>query len=156
MDDGAARWVREQRRGWKAGERFGFALAESPDRPGGGRLVGHVILKRGTADSVSAEVGYWTAGHARGRGVAPRAVRALTDSAFGVFPEDEVAYLELLHQVDNTASCRVAQKCGYAYTGLLPAAPPSSRSTATGTYAHDSGPHPATGPPRAGAAPIEG
>ncbi|WP_443072369.1 inorganic phosphate transporter [Streptomyces sp. NBC_01485] len=33
--------------------------------------------------------------------------------------------LELLHQVDNSASCRVAQKCRYELSGLLPAAPPA-------------------------------
>ncbi|MER5216279.1 GNAT family N-acetyltransferase [Streptomyces sp. NPDC002838] len=146
-DASAAWWVREQRRGWEAGERFGFAVVEFRGRTGDGRLVGHVILKRGTADSTSAEVGYWTAAHARGRSVAPRAVRALTDWAFGVFSEDEVAYLELLHQVDNTASCRVARKCGYAYTGLLPAAPPEFPLDGhRHAYARHQTP-PATGPP---------
>ncbi|WP_324618050.1 hypothetical protein [Streptomyces dysideae] len=32
--------------------------------------------------------------------------------------------LELLHQADNAASCRVAQKTGYASAAHLPAAPP--------------------------------
>jgi RimJ/RimL family protein N-acetyltransferase len=33
--------------------------------------------------------------------------------------------LELLHQLDNLASCRVAQKSGYALTKVLPADPPA-------------------------------
>nr|WP_307805241.1 hypothetical protein [Streptomyces spirodelae] len=38
----------------------------------------------------------------------PRALRALTEWAFAAFPGDELTRLELLHQVDNAASCRVA------------------------------------------------
>jgi RimJ/RimL family protein N-acetyltransferase len=87
-------------------------------------LVGHVVLKRPAPGSPSAEVGYWTAAHARGRGVAPRALQALTDWAFTAFADDGLERLELLHQVDNTASCRVAQKCRYELSALLPAAPP--------------------------------
>ena len=57
--------------------------------------------------------------------MAPRALLALTDWAFTTFAGDGPARLELLHQADNTASCRVAQKCGYAFAELLPATPPS-------------------------------
>ncbi|MFF0035895.1 GNAT family N-acetyltransferase [Streptomyces mirabilis] len=63
--------------------------------------------------------------HARGRGAAPRALRALTHWAFTAFPDDTPKHLELLHQVDNTASCRVAQKSGYELITTLPAAPPA-------------------------------
>ncbi|MFI7635897.1 GNAT family N-acetyltransferase [Nonomuraea sp. NPDC049400] len=122
--DGAARWVREQQEGWEAGERFGLAVVEPRASGDGERLVGHVVLKRPTPGSPSAEVGYWTAAHARGRGVAPRALLALTDWAFTAFADDGLERLELLHQVDNTASCRVAQKCRYELSALLTAAPP--------------------------------
>ncbi|MGI5378150.1 GNAT family N-acetyltransferase [Streptomyces sp. CA-251387] len=126
VDDavGAARWVREQRKGWEAGNRFGLAVVEPGTSGNGERLVGHVVLKRPASGSPSAEVGYWTAAHARGRGVAPRALQALTDWAFTTFADDGLERLELLHQVDNTASCRVAQKCRYELSTLLPAAPP--------------------------------
>ncbi|MFD8423411.1 GNAT family N-acetyltransferase [Streptomyces sp. NPDC059466] len=122
---GAARWVHDQQRGWEAGNRFGFAVVEAGSPGTEGRLAGHVVLKDVTPGASSAEVGYWTAGHARGRGVAPRALRALTDWAFTSFAGDGPTRLELLHQVDNTASCRVAQKCRYALTSLLPPAPPA-------------------------------
>ncbi|MFD6333730.1 GNAT family N-acetyltransferase [Streptomyces niveus] len=110
----ALRWLEVQRDGWRSGERFSFAVLEE------GRLVGNVALKRG-ADHRS-EVGYWTAAGARGRGIAPRALEALTGWAFGALPG--VTRLELLHQVDNTASCRVAEKTGYVYRRTLPARPP--------------------------------
>lgn len=120
----AERWLREQVRGWESGDRLAFAVVETPAGPDGPRLAGHVVLKRGGYGSGMAEVGYWTAAHARGRGVAPRALRTLTDWAFTAFAGDGPARLRLMHQIDNTASCRVAQKCGYDLTAVLPAAPP--------------------------------
>jgi RimJ/RimL family protein N-acetyltransferase len=145
---GAVRWVRAQRRGWEAGERFAFAVVETVESEaagsgtggsetagsgavvgeaagGPGAPVGHVVLKRSAPGDPSAEVGYWTAARARGRGVAPRAVGALTDWAFAVFAGEGLVRLELRHQVDNAASCRVAEKCRYELGAVLPAAPPA-------------------------------
>ncbi|MFG2368020.1 GNAT family N-acetyltransferase [Streptomyces mirabilis] len=121
----ATRWIQVQQRGWETGDRFGFAIMEAQAVGLEGQLAGHVILKNVTPGASSAEVGYWTAAHARGRGVAPRALRALTHWAFTAFPDDAPKHLELLHQVDNTASCRVAQKSGYELITTLPAAPPA-------------------------------
>ncbi|MEF9906156.1 GNAT family N-acetyltransferase [Streptomyces sp. P9-A2] len=133
----AARWVTAQQRGREAGDRFSFAVEEAPEEtregapvrtraPGtAARLVGNVVLKYAARGSGSAEVGYWTAAHARGRGVAPRALAALTDWAFTAFAHEGLTRLELLHQVDNVASCRVAGKAGFPLTGTLPAAPPA-------------------------------
>ncbi|QNE77034.1 GNAT family N-acetyltransferase [Streptomyces finlayi] len=122
--DEAAEWLAEQREGWAAGTRFGFAVT---DTDGGGELVGNLALKRPGPASDTAEVGYWTTAAARGRGVAPRALAALCDWAFASFAPSTgagLAHLELLHQVDNEASCRVAEKCGFPLTGILPASPP--------------------------------
>ncbi len=121
----AARWIQDQQRGWEMGDRFGFAIVESQAAGLEGRLTGHVVLKNVIPRASSAEVGYWTAAHARGRGVAPRTRQVLTDWAFTAFPGDGLTRLELLHQVDNRASCRVAQKSRYELTTLLPAAPPA-------------------------------
>jgi RimJ/RimL family protein N-acetyltransferase len=117
--------VQDQQRGWAAGEWFGFAVLEV--RPGAdrGQLVGNVILKEVVSGKGAAEVGYWTAAHARGRGVAPRALDALTGWAFDTFGPGGLGRLELLHQVDNLASCRVAEKSRYAFDSVLPAAPPA-------------------------------
>jgi RimJ/RimL family protein N-acetyltransferase len=137
-EDSAMRWIEEQRRDWETGVRFAFAVVdapteapterpvEAPSGPGDAaatRLLGHVVLKFADPGAPTAEVGYWTAAPARGRGVAPRALRTLTDWAFTAFGADSPQRLELLHQADNTASCRVAEKCGYALTGRLPAFP---------------------------------
>ncbi|AQU71092.1 GNAT family N-acetyltransferase [Streptomyces niveus] len=111
-----ARWLAVQSDGWRTGQRLSFAVLE------GDLLVGNVAIKRGAVPSDCAEVGYWTAAEARGRGIASRAVGALTDWAFATL--DGLSRLELLHQIDNTASCRVAEKSGYAYHQTLPARPP--------------------------------
>ncbi|MBO1329962.1 GNAT family N-acetyltransferase [Streptomyces sp. VRA16 Mangrove soil] len=121
----AAQWVRNQEQGWAAGDRFGLAVLEEQVGAPEGGLVGHVVLKGVESGKPSAEVGYWTAAHARGRGVAPRALEALTLWAFDTFGADGLRRVELVHQEDNTASCRVAEKSGYAFEKLLPAWPPA-------------------------------
>ncbi|MFI7601837.1 GNAT family N-acetyltransferase [Actinoplanes sp. NPDC049681] len=118
--DEAAAWLAAQHEGWATGTRCSFAVVDDQDA-----LLGHVALKRPGAPAVEAEVGYWTAAYARGRGVAPRAVRILTGWTFATFPH--LRRLRLLHQSDNTASCRVALKSGYAYEQTLKAQHPYPR-----------------------------
>ena len=111
------RWVEAQREGWAAGERFAFAVLDS----GSGELVGNVVLKEVAAGKGFAEVGYWTAAAARGRGVASRGLEAVTGWGFEALGLER---LELLHQLDNVASCRVAEKVGYGFERTLSASPP--------------------------------
>ncbi|MFG2620583.1 GNAT family N-acetyltransferase [Streptomyces sp. NPDC048507] len=113
-------FVEDHARDRELGTRYGFAVLEEE----AGLLVGATVLKRPAVTGPSAEVGYWTAAHARGLGVAPRALEALTAWAFGAFAGAGLERLDLLHQEDNEASCRVAVKSGYGLEGRLPAAPP--------------------------------
>ncbi|MFD9219114.1 GNAT family N-acetyltransferase [Streptomyces sp. NPDC060064] len=124
--DDALRWLDVRQRGWDAGDYLGFAVLEERDDgdSGEGRLVANVAVKRADRAESSGEVGYWTVAEARGRGVAPRALEAVTVWAFDTFADDGLQCLELLHQVDNAASCRVAEKCGYVYESTLPPHPP--------------------------------
>ncbi|WNF27338.1 GNAT family N-acetyltransferase [Streptomyces sp. C11-1] len=117
----AERWLAAQRAGRESGSRFSFAVT---DTGRGGELVGNLALKWPGPGPERAEVGYWTTAGARGRGVASRALAALTDWAFTAFADEGLVRLELLHQVDNVASCRVAEKCGYPFAELLSALPP--------------------------------
>ena len=68
-----------------------------------------------------AEVGYWTAPNARGRGVATEALGVLARWAFGALGAHR---LELYHATENVASCRIADRCGFAYEGVARAALP--------------------------------
>nr|WSX52999.1 GNAT family N-acetyltransferase [Streptomyces sp. NBC_00974] len=129
----ARRWLEEQRLGWETGDRLGFAVREaaSPGAREGsyeGPPVAGVVLKRTAEHPGAAEAGYWTAAPARGRGVASRALEAVVAWAFEAFAAegpDRLDRLELLHQVDNLASCRVADKAGFRFDRVLPAFPPS-------------------------------
>ncbi|MET8975633.1 GNAT family N-acetyltransferase [Streptomyces sp. NPDC004539] len=112
----AVRWIAEQERGWTTGTRLAFAVVTPQGQP-----LGHAVLKH--PDAVAAEIGYWTAAAARGRGVASNALRTLTSWAFREY--EALERLELIHQTDNAASCRVAEKCGYGLEGVLPARPPA-------------------------------
>ncbi|SBT41549.1 GNAT family N-acetyltransferase [Micromonospora auratinigra] len=121
----ARAFLRRSDQGWAADRRFSFAVLERT--PDGERVAANVVLKEVTPGRPDAEVGYWTAAPARGRGVAPRAVDAVSAWAFARFAATGLTRLELLHQVDNPASCRVAQKCGYVFAEVLPAHPPFPR-----------------------------
>ena len=81
-----------------------------------GRLAGNISLWRIDVDQRSASVGYRTAPWARGRGVATTAVVAVTGWAFGALGIERV---ELPHAIANPASCRVAEKAGFALEGVL-------------------------------------
>jgi RimJ/RimL family protein N-acetyltransferase len=124
----AARWLASQDRGWRDGDRLCFAVLEAGDA-GGCVLAGHVGLKNreGTGrigERKTAEIGYWTAVPARGRGVAPAAVRAVTGWVFDAFAGASLRQIMLVHDVANPASCRVAEKAGYPFRQLSPANPP--------------------------------
>ncbi|WP_211305280.1 GNAT family N-acetyltransferase [Crossiella equi] len=70
-------------------------------------MLGHVVLKGVGGEP---EVGYWVVERARGCGVASRVLAAVTRWGFETF---EPVRIRLRHQADNTASCRVAERCGY-------------------------------------------
>lgn len=124
----AARWLASQDCGWRDGDRLCFAVLEADD-VGGWVLAGNVGLKNREetgriGERETAEIGYWTAVAARGRGVAPAAVRAVTDWVFDAFAGTSLRQIMLVHAVDNPASCRVAEKAGYPFREFSPANPP--------------------------------
>ena len=63
-----------------------------------------------------AEAGYIVSPQARGRGIAARAMRLLTERALNELGLERV---ELRITVDNVPSMRVAERCGYAQEGVL-------------------------------------
>lgn len=63
-----------------------------------------------------AEIGYWLAPGARGRGVATRALLLLVHWAFDSRPLDR---LEIFHAAGNDASGAVARRAGFQFEGIL-------------------------------------
>ena len=124
----AAWWLASMHCGWRDGDRLLFAVLEADDA-GGCVLAGNVGLKNreGTGrigERETAEIGYWTAVAARGRGIAPAAVRAVTGWVFRAFAGASLRQIMLVHDVGNPASCGVAEKAGYPFRELSPANPP--------------------------------
>lgn len=122
-------WLAGQDRGWHDGDWLTFAVFEQHESVPSYCLAGHVGLKSCTrgdrlAQSESAEVSYWIAAAARGRGVATAALTAVTAWAFENFATTGLVQIKLVHDLDNHASCRVADKSGYAFQKVSPANPP--------------------------------
>ncbi|MFH8379100.1 GNAT family N-acetyltransferase [Streptomyces cyaneofuscatus] len=110
----AVRWIAKQEAGWESGKRLSFAILVT------GQAVGHIVLKRSESETCG-ELGYWTGASARGLGVASRAVELLTAWAFDTRTAGAgLSRLELIHSAGNPASCRIAQKTGFALESVLP------------------------------------
>ncbi|SCL19841.1 Protein N-acetyltransferase, RimJ/RimL family [Micromonospora rhizosphaerae] len=101
---------------WAAGG-AAYAIAD----PATDRLLGGIGLSQVVPARGQAEIGYWVAPWARGRGVATAATRALAEQAFAA----GTARLELLTNDENTASQRVALAAGFRHEGVRRAANPS-------------------------------
>jgi RimJ/RimL family protein N-acetyltransferase len=93
------------------GARCSFALVADGDEP-----VGNIGFPRLSWPDERAEVGYWLAAPARGRGLVTRAVRLITEWGLR-----EVGFhrIELLAATENPASLRVAERAGFTREGLL-------------------------------------
>jgi len=74
------------------------------------RLLGSISLLDLHAAPDYGEIGYWIAADARGRGIATRAVRMLTDWAHRELGRERV---EIIVHRDNTASHAVPLRAGY-------------------------------------------
>jgi RimJ/RimL family protein N-acetyltransferase len=98
------------REGWAEGTVSNFAITE------GGRPLGSVGVRWVEPDQGVAEVGYWVAAEARGRGICTRAVRLVSH---WVLRECGAERLQLRADEENEASRRVAQKAGYTQEGVL-------------------------------------
>lgn len=80
-----------------------------------GRYSGNVALRLGSEQHRAAEFGYSVAQWARGRGLATRAVRLVSDHALA----HGVHRLVIRASVENAASRHVAEQCGYTFEGVL-------------------------------------
>ena len=94
---------------WAGATGASWAVVDHDDR-----LRGRVALRDLSLHDGSAEVAYWTVAEARGRRVAPRALRAATRWAF----DAGFHRLWLEHSTGNAASCRAAVTAGFDPEGV--------------------------------------
>jgi RimJ/RimL family protein N-acetyltransferase len=116
--------IQARRADRRAGTGFSFAALEAHADGAAGDLVGGVSIRGLASEAASGEVGYWVTAPSPGRGIAPRALNAACKWAFrlpGIRPLEK---LELIHDIGNHASCRVAEKTGFALSAVLRPLPP--------------------------------
>ncbi|WP_280891237.1 GNAT family N-acetyltransferase [Streptomyces sp. LBL] len=81
-----------------------------------GTVLGHIGVNAIHPDLRYARVGYWVLPEARGRRVA---TRALALAVHWAHTELGMHRLELDHAVGHDASCRIAERCGFRFEGIL-------------------------------------
>jgi RimJ/RimL family protein N-acetyltransferase len=104
-------WFARYEGGRLDGTREAFAIVD-----GERNLLGIALAPSIDQETATVELGYVIHGHARGRGVATRALELLTDWAF---TELDAQRLELYISTANEGSKRVAANNGYVYEGTL-------------------------------------
>ncbi len=107
----ARAYLESCRIGWQQGTATNFAIVE------GGVPVGSIGVRwLDGLDDGTAEVGYWMAPEARGRGVCTRALRLVSGWVLG---EPGASRLQLRADEQNLPSNKVAQNAGFTREGVL-------------------------------------
>lgn len=113
----ASMWLRLRAQGWTAGTGAYFVVLDATM----GELLGTVGIREIDRLPQQGLSSYWTVPAARGRGVAAAALE--TVSAWAQAPTDfgglGLIRLSLDHALANAASCRVAEKSGYEFEGVM-------------------------------------
>lgn len=108
--DAARAWIELGLAWWRKGvARFAVTAVPSDDCVGQVGVQFDFHMRRG-------EAFYWVIPEARGRGVATHALELVTRWSLSTF---DVARVHLVTFPENTASQRVAEKCGFAREGVL-------------------------------------
>lgn len=105
----AAPWVTAAASSWMTETGASWAVTSST-----GELLGRMSLRTVDLQDGLADIGYWVAPSARGRGVASRALALVSSWAIR---DLGLHRLELEHSTRNRPSCRVAEKAGYQLEG---------------------------------------
>lgn len=107
-DEEARDWLASWPRRWRSETGAGWAVLDA------GAVAGQISLRWLDLVEGLAEVSYWVLPGARGRRIAPRALSAVTAWSFETLGVHRV---EVCHSMANVASCRVAQRAGFAAEG---------------------------------------
>jgi RimJ/RimL family protein N-acetyltransferase len=109
-EDAVRTWM-EQRNDWSSGDHVSWVVSTED-----GPLIGSVSLHHIDLAQENAEVGYWVVPELRGRHLAARSVDIAAQFAFKTLG---FRRLYLYHSVENPASCRVADRAGFALEGTV-------------------------------------
>lgn len=107
-EDEAKRWAMSWSERWTEETGAGWAIVVQDT------LIGRVGLRTINLAEGVGEAAFWVLPAARGRGIAPRALDAVTA---WMFAHVGLHRIELLHSTANRESCRVASKAGYLVEG---------------------------------------
>jgi RimJ/RimL family protein N-acetyltransferase len=110
IDGFERRWL--ERYDQPNGQRAGFAIVDNAS----GEFLGMAALVKLDREAREAEAGYIVAPAARGRGIAVRALRMLTDWSL---QELGLERIELRIETENEPSIRVAERAGFVREGVL-------------------------------------
>lgn len=113
--DHAVEFVERSARTWRHGTNAPFVIVDTSS----GELLGAIGVHRLDGIDDGPEVGYWLKREARGRGVATRALRLVTDWAC----HERGFRLLLQADVRNVASRRVAERASFRFIGERRAPP---------------------------------
>ncbi|MGH2871199.1 MAG: GNAT family N-acetyltransferase [Solirubrobacteraceae bacterium] len=108
--DGTLDYIRRSRR--ELGERRALELAIVQR----GAIIGGAGLNRVDWVNLGANIGYWIAERAQGRGTVTMAVRALVDHALGAW---DLHRVEIRAGVENARSRAVPVRLGFVQEGVL-------------------------------------
>ena len=109
-EDDARAYLEICREGWDDGTQTNFAITE------GAHALGSIGVRWVEPDQGVAEVGYWVAAEARGRGLCTRAVRLVSR---WVLEDCRAERLQLRADELNPASRNVAENAGFTQEGIL-------------------------------------
>jgi len=107
----ARHWLDRYEAGRLDGTREAFAVVDDD-----GSFLGMAMAVDIDREAREVELGYIVAPAARGRGVATAALDELTRWAFA---ELDALRITLIIDVENRASARVAERCGYVLEGVM-------------------------------------
>ena len=113
----AAMWLRVRDQGWATGTAAHFAVADATT----GELLGSVGVRDINRAPQQALASYWITPAARGRGVAAQALDVVCRWSFGSPDVGGLGLhrISLDHALVNVGSCRVAEKAGFVFEGVM-------------------------------------
>jgi RimJ/RimL family protein N-acetyltransferase len=105
-------WIGQWSVAWRAETDAAWAVTDAAT----GRVLGHAAVREIELTLGWAQTTYWVVPDARGAGVSVAAVGRLVRWSFD---DLQLHRLEIVHSVDNPASCRVADHVGFELEGTL-------------------------------------